>query len=391
MIAGFPNMIDPDEILMIPGPTTLSSRVRAAMALPQQSHVAPEFYGAFKESLDLSRSLFKNSSGYQFLITGSGTIGMEATATSLLEPGDRVLSIETGYFGHRFTQLAEIHGASVEAIVTPLGERVNHDLLDEKLSKGNFKALFFTHVDTSTSVMNDVVSLTQIAQKHGVLSVCDSVCGVGGAKIDFDETGTDVVLTGSQKAIAAPPGATLIAVSKRAFESMEKRKTPIASYYMDLVRWRPVMDDPKIYLTTPAVQVMLGVHEALLEIKEEGIEKRWKRHSINAEAFRAGISALGLKIVPDEQSVAPTVTTFYVPTGANAGEVQENLRQIFGIHIARGFGDYRDTMLRVGHFGNVSSKDILALLGALEMVLTKKSPANIGKAVEKAMPILSRY
>ena len=381
-------MIDPDEILLIPGPTTLSSRVRSAMARPQQSHVAPEFYNAFKESLELSRYLFGNRSGFQFIITGSGTIGMEASAVSLIEPGDKVLSIETGYFGHRFSLLAEIHGAIVDTIICPLGKGPDLSEIESKLATGNYKILQFTHVDTSTSVMNDVSALTKIAREHGVISVCDSVCGIGGAKVVFDELGTDVVLTGSQKAIAAPPGATLLAVSRKAMEVMETRKTRIASYYMDLTRWKPIMEDPKIYLTTPAVQVILGLHEALLTIKEEGLENRWKRHESIANAFRAGIEALGLKYLPDRNHVAPTVTTFYVPEGTNAGEIQESLRANFAIHVARGFGEYKDTMLRVGHFGNISATDILALLSALEMTLSKSATIAPGKSVESAMPIL---
>jgi alanine-glyoxylate transaminase/serine-glyoxylate transaminase/serine-pyruvate transaminase len=381
-------LIDPDEILMIPGPTTLSSRVRAAMAKPQQSHVAPEFYEMFKENLELSRYLFGNKDGYQFIVTGSGTIGMEASIVSIIEPGDNVLSIETGYFGHRFSTLAEIHGAKVDPVVTSLGQRVNGDLVRKKLREKSYKALLFTHVDTSTSVMNDISLLTQIASECDVLSICDSVCGVGGVKLIFDLLGADVVLTGSQKAIAAPPGATLLAVSKNALETMEKRKTPIASYYMNLLRWKPIMDDPKIYLTTPAVQVMIGLHEALFEIKEEGLENRWARHKKISDAFRAGLEGMNLKIVPDNESRAPTVTTFYVPRGTNASEIQAILREQFGIHIAKGFGEWSQTMLRVGHFGNTSASDILALLGALELVLTKSTRIAPGQAVEKAMPIL---
>jgi alanine-glyoxylate transaminase/serine-glyoxylate transaminase/serine-pyruvate transaminase len=373
---------------MIPGPTTLSSRVRAAMSLPQQSHVAPEFYKTFRETLDLSRELFGNKDGHQYIITGSGTIGMEASIVSLFEHGDNVLSIETGYFGHRFTMLAEIHGAKVDTIVTPLGQKVNEEEVAKKLKEKNYKALLFTHVDTSTSVMNNVSLLSRIARERDVISICDSVCGVGGAKLVFDELGTDVVLTGSQKAIAAPPGVALLAVSKNAMETMEKRKTPISSYYMSLLRWKPIMDDPKIYLTTPAVQVMIALHEALLEIKEEGLEKRWKRHETIAEAFRAGLEGMNLKIVPNKESHAPTVTTFYVPQGTDAAKIQESLRSQFGIHIAKGFGEWSHSMLRVGHFGNTSASDILALLGALELVLTKSVQIALGRAVERAMPIL---
>ena len=379
--------IDEDELLIIPGPTTLSSRVRQVMSKPQQSHVAPEFYNAFKDLLELARYVFGNSKGVQFAFTGSGSIGMESSVVSLLEPGDKVLSLETGYFGHRFTMMAEIHGAKVETIVAPVGSHIDYDLVSEKLAKGGYRALIATHVDTSTSVMNDVARLCKLANTHGALTVIDSVCGVGGARLVFDELGADIVLTGSQKALAAPPGATLLAVSSRAFEAMQNRKTPIPSYYMNLVRWKPIMDDPKIYLTTPAVQVLLALREALVEIKEEGLERRWKRHEVLANALRSGSEALNLKPLPDKDSVSPTVSAIHVPPGSSA-EIQSTLRSKYGIHLALGFGEYKDSMLRVGHFGNVSATDIISLLGALELSVGNGTSSR-GKAVEAVMPILA--
>jgi alanine-glyoxylate transaminase/serine-glyoxylate transaminase/serine-pyruvate transaminase len=357
------------------------------MSRPQQSHVAPEFYSAFKELLGLARYAFGNKDGLQYVFTGSGSIGMESTVISLLEHGDKVLSIETGHFGERFSMMAEIHGARVEKMVSEKSHHIDYDLVNSTLKKGGFKAVLFTHVDTSTSVMNDPVKLCSIAHDNGALAICDSVCGIGGARLNFDEIRADVALTGSQKAIAAPPGATLLAVSKHAYEIMEKRKTPIQSYYMNLLRWKPIMDEPKIYLTTPAVQIMLALREALLEVKEEGIENRWKRHEILAEAFRSGLEALNLKPFADKESRAPTVTAFYVQKG-RSGEIQETLRTKHGVHVAMGFGDYKDYMLRVGHFGNISSTDVLALLGALELTLSGSSNIRQGVALESAMPLL---
>ncbi|MGI0091115.1 MAG: pyridoxal-phosphate-dependent aminotransferase family protein [Nitrososphaerales archaeon] len=380
-------MIDADERLLIPGPTTLTSRVREIMSRPQQSHVAPEFYNAFKELLDLARYAFVNREGLQYVFTGAGSIGMETSVVSLLEQGDKVLSIETGHFGQRFSMMLEIHGAKVEKLTSQMGSHVDYDLVDSTLKKGGFKALFFTHIDTSTSVMNDPEKLCEIARDSGVLSVCDSVCGIGGAPLTFDSLHADIVLTGSQKAIAAPPGATLLAVSRNAFDLMQKRKTPIASYYLNLLRWKPIMDDPKIYLSTPAVQVMLALREALIQVKEEGIENRWKRHKVLAEAFRAGLEVLDLMPAADEESRSPTVTAFYVPKGRSA-EIQQTLRTRYGIHVSLGFGDYKETMLRVGHFGNISSTDVLALLGALELTLKDSANVRPGMAVETAMPLL---
>ena len=380
-------LIDQDELLLIPGPTTLSSKVREVMSRPQQSHVAPEFYGAFKELLVLARYAFGNMNGIQYVFSGSGSIGMETAVVSLLEQGDKVLSIETGHFGQRFSMMAEIHGAKVETLSSELGRHVDYDKVESIIKKGGFKAVLFTHVDTSTSVMNDPAKLCKIARDNGALAMCDSVCGIGGAPLNFDELDADVVITGSQKALAAPPGATLLAVSKRAYVVMEKRKSPIASYYMNLLRWKPIMDEPKIYLTTPAVQVMLALREALLEVKEEGIENRWKRHAAISEAFRAGLDVLNLKPLPDKESRSPTVTAFYVPNGTSS-EIQDALRTNYGMHVAMGFGDYKEFMLRVGHFGNISSTDILGLLGALELTLSKRSNVRPGAAVNAAMPVL---
>lgn len=371
---------------MIPGPTTLSSRVRAAMALPQQSHVSPEFYENFRDSLDLSRYLFGNSTGIQYLLTGAGTIGMETAIVSLFEPGDNILAIETGYFGHRFATLGEIHGCKVKQLESELGKKVDAEAVEREIKSGKYKAALFTHVDTSTSVMNDIYALAKLCQDNGLLSLCDSVCGIGGAKLVFDSIGADIVLTGSQKAIAGPPGGTLLAVSENAYSIMEKRKTPIASYYMNLLRWKPIMDDPKIYLTTPAVQVMLGIHEALVEIKEEGMERRWARHAKISKAIVAGLESLGIRLCPDRESRSPTVTAFYVENGKSA-HIQETLRARFGIHIARGFGEYKDTMLRVGHFGNISERDAIAFLGAIELSMTGNEIGK-SKAVESAMPLL---
>jgi len=283
--------------------------------------------------------------------------------------------------------IAEIHGCKVDPLVSKLGSHIDHDEVERKLRTEKYKAVLFTHVDTSTSVMNDPVGLTKIARENGVLSICDSVCGIAGAPLVFDSLDADVVLTGSQKAIAAPPGATLLAVSKRALEVMEKRKIPIASYYMNLLRWKPIMEDPKIYLCTPAVQVMLALREALLEIRNEGLENRWHRHESLAQALHAGLEALDLLPTADKDSRSPTVTAFYVPQGRSA-EIQETLREKYAIHVAKGFGDYANTMLRVGHFGNISPTDIIALLSALELTVGKSSSIRPGKAVESAMPLL---
>ncbi len=320
------------------------------MAGPQLPHVGAEFYSMFKETVDLARYIFKNQRGTQFVFTGTGTTGMETSVLSLVTRGERTLTLSTGYFGHRMLMLNQIHGAKSDTIEFKAGKAADSDTLRKQLKRSKYSVVFITHVDTSSSIANPVTDLVDECTKAGVFSVVDSVCAIGGVPLDFDRLGADIVFTASQKAIAGAPGAVLIAASQRAMEHMEKRKIPIESYYMNLLRWKPIMDDPKMYLATPATQVLLALREALLEAKEEGIETRWARHRKLGELTRSRVEEWGQKFVAEEGHRADTVTSFWVENG-KAGPIQKTLEDEYGIMVARGIYDDRDRMIRIGHFG----------------------------------------
>ena len=200
-----------EKLLLIPGPTNLSKRVREAMAGPQLPHVGAEFYSMFKETVDLARYVFKNLKGAQFVFTGTGTTGMETSVLSLVTRGERTLTLSTGYFGHRMLLLNQIHGAKADSMEFKDGKAADPDALRRQLRKAKYTAVFITHVDTSSSVVNPVTELVDECVNAGVLSVVDSVCAVGGVPLDFDRLRADVVFTASQKAIASAPGAVLVA------------------------------------------------------------------------------------------------------------------------------------------------------------------------------------
>lgn len=339
-----------DTLLLIPGPTNLSRRVREAMSGPQLPHVGSMFYSMFKETVDLARYTFKNQKGAQFVFTGSGTIGMESSVVSLVSRGDRTLTLVNGYFGRRMLMLNQIHGAKADQLEPGGGRATDPDALRKKLREVKYSVVFITHVDTSSSVINPVAELVEECSKAGVLSVVDSVCAVGGVPLDFDGLGADVVFTASQKALAGPPGAVLVAASQRATEHMEKRKEPVESYYMNLMRWKPIMEDPKMYLATPATQVIQALNAALSEVKEEGIENRWERHRKLGEMTRNRVSEWGQEFVAEEGRRADTVTSFWVEEG-KAGPVQRSLEAKHKVMVARGIYDDKDRMIRIGHFG----------------------------------------
>jgi alanine-glyoxylate transaminase / serine-glyoxylate transaminase / serine-pyruvate transaminase len=344
-----------ERLLMVPGPTNLSKRVREVLSQPQVGHTDPDFAKNFSETLQLARKAFRNNNGHQFVFTGTGTVGMEAAVAATVEAGDRVLVLNTGYFGQRMVDINKCYGANVEELGAGFGLHAGPDAVRKKLAGGRFKALYVTHVDTGTTVCNPIADIVKEAKSAGVLALVDGVCSVGGIELDFDRMGADLAFAGSQKALAAPPGAVLIAVSKEFFAQLEARKDRARTYYANLLRWKGVMDDPRTYFATPAVQLMQALNQALKEVDEEGLEKRWNRHRSNAKIIRDGIESTNSKLVVEQGYRADTVTGIWTDPGA-APAIQKSLRDDHKIDVARGLGENNAKMLRVGHFGNLTEK-----------------------------------
>ena len=293
---------------------------------------------------------------------------------SLMEPGDRALVVDTGVFGKRFALMVQLHGAKADLLSFPEGKHVDPATVEEKISREDYRALFVTHVDTSTTVINPLSKVLAAAKRRDILTVVDSVCGVGGSEFDFDGLGCDIALTASQKALAAPPGATLIVLSDRALATMRNRKSEIPSYYLSLTRWKKVMDNPTEYVATPATPIVLALREALLMVKEEGLEERWHRHHRIASAMRDGFELLGLEFIAEPGYRADTVTGVHMQ-GDKARDVQNLLREKFRVHVALGAGDMRGRALRIGHMGLFSPANALTTISAFESVLKDRGAA----------------
>ena len=364
-----------EELLLIPGPTNLSAEVREELSRPQISHTGAEFYEDFKEILALSRYAFKNQKGFQYVFTGSGTVGMESSVVSLVGHGDRTLTVTNGYFGKRMLMLNKIHGTKADVLDYADGYPADPDDLRKRLRSSKYKAVFITHVDTSTSVLNPIRALVDECGRADVFSVVDSVCGVGGQELDFDRLGADIAFTASQKALAAPPGAVLLAASRRALEHFGKRADEIESYYMSLSRWQPIMDDPKIYLATPAVQVLRALRVALKQLRAEGIENRWRRHEALGSEVRQRMGNLGLDFVAEVGARADTVTALWVKEGT-AGTIQKTLEEAHHIVIAKGIGETKERVIRIGHFGILTVERLKSALDPLEQLLVAQGVAR---------------
>ena len=378
------------DLVMIPGPTNVDPSVLRSMARPTLSHTSVAFATIFKETLaDLGR-IFKTS-GVVLPLAGTGTLGAEVALSNVIEPGDRVLVISGGYFGDRLAEIAVNLGAVVDKFEVPWGSVPKLEDVERKLSSIEYKVMAAVHVDTSTAVANPAKELGALARARDVLFVLDTVCSMGGMDVRVDEWGINVCFTGSQKALAAPPGMTMISFDSKAQKAREQRKTSPASYYGDLKRWLPILTDPTKYFATPAVNMMYALHEGCRMVLAEGLEERFKRHGRMASAFRAGLRAIGLCLLCDDAVASNTLTVAYYPTGVRDAEFRKSMQEAFNIVVAGELGPLRDKAFRVGHMGNVNRSDILATLAATEASLSKQAyEFQPGAGISAANTILAR-
>ncbi len=363
-------------LLMIPGPIEFTPAVMRAMGMPTTSHVAPNFIEAFGQALERLRQVFLCPNGQPFVIAGSGTLAMDIAAANLIEPGEKALVVNTGYFGDRYAAILERYGASVTQVQAPVpGDVPSLQDVEQVLMGDDFKLMTITHVDTSTAVAADVKGLAALGRQYGVLVVLDGVCSVAGEEMYQEAWGIDLALTASQKAIGVPPGLALLVAGPRALEAFGNRKHPVGNYYADWTQWLPIMEAYEArrpsYFGTPPVNLIWALNVSLGEILQEGMELRFARHHLLSEALKAAVTALGMDQVPtSSDKTAVTLTAPYFPDGVDRtvlGYIKQS-----GVILAGGLHPaIKDRYFRVGHMGAVSASDILATVGAIESGLLR--------------------
>ncbi|MFY0526775.1 pyridoxal-phosphate-dependent aminotransferase family protein [Archangium gephyra] len=358
---------------MIPGPVEFDPEVMRALSTKTASHVAPEFISIFGRALKKVREVCLAPSAQPFVVAGSGTLAMELAVANLVEPGERALVVNTGYFSDRMALLLERYGAEVVQEKCAPGEVPDVTAVERVLASGRFKVMTVTHVDTSTGVLAPVEALVKAAGRHGVLSVVDGVCATAGETFHQEAWGADVYLTASQKAIGVPPGLALLSVSPRALDAWRSRRTPVRSLYADFAEWLPIMEAYEAgraaYFATPPVNLVYALEVSLGQILREGMEARFARHRRMARSFRAGWKALGLKMLPVTESVAAnTLSALYYPEGVDVAMLGRAREQ--GVVLAGGLHPQLKTRyFRVGHMNVVGPGDVLATVGAVERAL----------------------
>ncbi len=361
-------------LLMIPGPIEFEPAVLAAMGAPTTSHVAPDFIEAFGQALERMRQLFLCPDGQPFILAGSGTLAMDLAGANLVEPGDRALVVNTGYFGDRFGALLERYGAEVDHVRAPVGGRPPLDEVEAALKQGSFKLMTITHVDTSTGVLADVEGLATLGRRYGALVVVDGVCSVAGEELRMGDWGVDVALTASQKAVGVPPGLALLVAGPRAMAAFRQRQRPVANYYADWSQWLPIMEAYEArqasYFGTPAVNLVWALNVSLGQILDEGLQARFERHRGLGRASQAAIAALGLGQVPlKPEYAAHTMTAPRYPAGVSGADLLPRIAAAGAILAGGLHPEIKAEYFRIGHMGAARMGDLLATIGAIEVGL----------------------
>ncbi|MDR0933563.1 MAG: alanine--glyoxylate aminotransferase family protein, partial [Burkholderiaceae bacterium] len=291
--------IPPKRTLMGPGPSDINPRVLSAMSLPVIGHLDPAFAGMMEELKVLLRYVFKTQNALTYPISGPGSIGMENCFVNMVSPGDKVIVCRNGVFGGRMIEHVERCGGTPIIIDDKWGEPVDPDKLEDALRQNpDARIVAFVHAETSTGCESDAKLLAQIAHKHDALVIVDAVTSLGGIPVLVDEWELDAVYSATQKCISCAPGLAPVTFSEKVVEYVKNRKTKPQSWFMDmnliLNYWG---NTARTYHHTAPINALYGLHEALLLIKEEGLENVWKRHAMHYQALKAGFDAMGLRFL----------------------------------------------------------------------------------------------
>ena len=355
--------------IMTAGPVQVRENVRMARSLPcTNPDLDLEFYEFYKETCNLfSKALGTESR--TLILGGEGILGLEAACASLTEPGDRVLVIDNGIFGKGFADFVKIDGGEPVLYTTDYRNPVDTAALEEYLKKdSSFKYATVVHCDTPSGVINDVAEISRILDRYGIMTVADSVAGMFGQPLDCASSKIDILCGGSQKALSAPPGLTMVWVSDRAFKAMEDRKTPIASFYANILVFKDYYENKWFPYTMP-ISDITGLRQALDNFLADG--DVYERHTKIATATRYALQKGGLKLYL-ESGYSNTVTVLEVPEGMTDEQILRGMEKDYGIMISGCFDVLAGKVVRIGHMGeNANAADMTETLRALQGTMEK--------------------
>jgi alanine-glyoxylate transaminase/serine-glyoxylate transaminase/serine-pyruvate transaminase len=384
----------PTRTLLGPGPSDVHPRVLEAMSRPTIGHLDPLFVTMMDEVKELLQYAFQTANALTLPVSAPGSAGMETCFVNLVEPGDRVVVCQNGVFGGRMKENVERCGG-VPVIVEDLwGSAVDPGKVEHAFATHpDARILAFVHAETSTGAQSDAQALSDIAHRHGALVIVDAVTSLGGTPVKVDDWGIDAVYSGSQKCLSCAPGLSPVSLGERAVAKVKARRAKVQSWFLDLnlIMGYWGSGQRRAYHHTAPVNALYGLHEALLILREEGLENAWARHRRNHLALRAGLEAMGLRLVVREQDRLPQLNAVAIPDGVDDDAVRRRLLEEFSLEIGAGLGALAGKVWRIGLMGHSSNaRNVVLCLGALDAVLGDLgAPIRTGVAIGAAQRALA--
>ncbi|MBK8025847.1 MAG: alanine--glyoxylate aminotransferase family protein [Chloroflexi bacterium] len=353
--------------LLIPGPVELEPDVLAVLAQPIQAHYGDAWVEVHNETIQLLQAAYETS-GRVYMLPGSGSLAVDTATHSTFLPGDTVIAGNNGWFGERLVDILRSNGVNVVVVASEPRQALDPDAFAQALKNHPEAAgVAAVHLETSTGVLNPIeaIARTVHAQSDALLLV-DAVTGLAGADLQTDAWGIDLCVSASQKALGAPPGLGIVAVSNRALARISARPedTP-RSWYLDLKRWQWYVEnwgDWHPFPVTMPTPIVLALRAALRSLLREGVATRRARYQKMADHLRGALEEMGMPLFVPASMMAPTITAAFVPEGVGSPAIRDYLLREYNLQITTGFGPYKEQVIRIGHMGGAVTDDDIAQL-----------------------------
>lgn len=351
--------------LMGPGPSDVHPRILEALGRPTIGHLDPAFVTMMDEIKTLLKYAFQTDNELTLPVSAPGSAGMEACFVNLLEPGDKAVVCVNGVFGNRMVENVTRCGATAIRVDQEWGKPVDPDAVSAALEANpDAKVLAFVHAETSTGARSDAETLCNLAQRHGCLSIVDTVTSLAGIPLYVDRWKADAVYSGTQKCLSCTPGLSPMTLSDAAVAAIKARKHPVQSWFLDmnLILGYWGAGAKRAYHHTAPINALYALHESLVMLQEEGLENAWQRHATMHQALAAGLEAMGIEFVVAAAARLPQLNSVYIPEGIDDAQVRQYLLSKHNLEIGAGLGDFAGKVWRIGLMGYSARRDNIELL-----------------------------
>jgi pyridoxamine--pyruvate transaminase len=378
------------------GPVQVMDQTLRDAARPVLYHYDPAFIELFARTSNLLRQVFRTR--YDVVIMqGEAILGLEAAAAGLLSPGDKVLNLVSGVFGKWFEDFIHKYGGETIELAVPYNDAIDPEDVRKALhANPGVKFLSMVHSETPSGTHNPVKEIGNIAREFGVVTMVDTVSGLGGELLSPEEWGMDIAIAGPQKCLGGTPGLSLISVSPAAWEALEARKPePLRASFLSILDWKSAWLEGKRFPYTPSISEMYSLESVLEQTLAIGMERFVERHQMIARACREGVKALGLELWPAREEIAAAcVTAVCQPEGISDKDLRGTMRHRYGVMISPGYGELQGQLFRLGHMGPAQAHPtvLAAQLAVLERSLADLGyPVQLGAGVGAAMAALEGW